>query len=358
MLLKRHFIQRLAPHAQPRARIAHLGVRPRDRDFGVDGEIPEFQTAGAVDGGEDAGFRRRPFDVVDGFVAGEVEDGGEDVDAFGGADGGGGGGADAPEFDGPVEAAAEEEVGEIEGPGGAVEREGGDGGEVACVEDAGVDAGAGTGAVVAVGEVDAAGLGAGHEVGGVGGGEGGAERGEVVGGARDGGRRLLLRVEGAGGVGGGREGRRGSEFEIFLRVGQHVDRPGAEDAVGGGGDDVMCVLGADDVEGVDGMRVAGAHAGQRGALNRVRMAGARVPEEDLAAVGAAEDEVGVEGGEARGEDVGGRVEDVFGPGVHVEVPDLDETAGRVGFRGIFGVGGEDQFGELNSISVTLLSDKS
>lgn len=40
--------------------------------------------------------------------------------------------------------------------------------------------------------------------------------------------------------------------------------------------------------------------------------GACVPEEDLAAVGSAEDEGGVEGREARCEDVGGGVEYVFG----------------------------------------------
>lgn len=57
------------------------------------------------------------------------------------------------------------------------------------------------------------------------------------------------------------------------------------------------------------MGVAGASQG--GALDWGGL-GARVPEQDLAAVGPANDQVGVEGGELGGEDIGLRVEDVFG----------------------------------------------
>lgn len=101
----------------------------------------------------------------------------------------------------------------------------------------------------------------------------------------------------------------------------------------------MGVLGADDFEGVDGMGVAGGvGACERGFGHGEGRFGARVPEEDLPAVGSAEDEGGVEGGEFGGQDVGGGVEGVFGAGVQVEVPDLDEAGGVVGGGGIFGVG--------------------
>lgn len=45
----------------------------------------------------------------------------------------------------------------------------------------------------------------------------------------------------------------------------------------------------------------------------------------MAAVGAADDEIGVEGGEFGGEDVGLRVEDVFRAVVEMQVPDLDQA---------------------------------
>ena len=73
--------------------------------------------------------------------------------------------------------------------------------------------------------------------------------------------------------------RRSGEFEIFLREGEHVSGPAADDAVGGAGDDVVRVLGADEGDGVDGMGVAaGGGAREWGFLAGVRGAGAGVPE--------------------------------------------------------------------------------
>lgn len=63
-----------------------------------------------------------------------------------------------------------------------------------------------------------------------------------------------------------------------------------------------------------------------GFLAREGGARAGVPEEELPAVGAGEEEGRVEGGELGGEEVGGGgVEGVFGAGVQVEVPDLEEA---------------------------------
>lgn len=374
MRLPRHFVETpsagLAVDAGSRAAHAtctwqggvHVGLvslrkRAHGGDLGIDGQIPDLEGAGPIRAREHAGFDGGPLGVVDGVLAGDVEDGGVDVEfalglalgtggggrgagagsRCGGGDVRGGGGADAPELDGPVEGGGQDEVGEVDGAGGAVEVEAHDRGGVAGVEDAGVGAGSGAGAGVTVRDVQEAGLGAEEGVGGVGGGEGGGGWGKVVG--RAGGERV-------GGVGGRLgEGWGGEELEVLLRVGQHVDRPGAEDAVGGGGDDVVRVLGADDVDGVDGMGVAGAGEGR--ALHGVVAARPRVPEEDLARVGAAEDEVGVEGRELGGQDVRGRVEGVFGAGVHVRVPDLEEARGVIRGGGVLGVRGEDQFGELD-----------
>lgn len=167
---------------------------------------------------------------------------------------------------------------------------------MAFVADAGVDTGSGAGAVVAMARVDGAFFGADEEGGRVGGGEGHTGWGEVFGFQRGWGRR--------------------EEFEVFAGLGEHVDGPGAEDAVGGAGDDVVGVLGADDVEGVDWVGVPGGVGACEGGFGDGEgRFGARVPEEDLAAVGTAEDEGGVEGGEFGGEDVGGGVEGVFGTGV-------------------------------------------
>lgn len=136
---------------------------------------------------------------------------------------------------------------------------------------------------------------------------------------------------------------RGLEFEELLWLSEHIHGPAADYAVRGGGDDVICVLRADDGDGVDWVRVAG--AGEGGFEDGLRF-GAGIPDEDLTAVGTADDEVGVEGGELRGENVGLSVEDVFGAVVEVHVPDLDEAVGVVRGGGVFGVGGEDEFGEL------------
>lgn len=71
-----------------------------------------------------------------------------------------------------------------------------------------------------------------------------------------------------------------------------------------------------------------------------------VVEEDVAGVGSCDDEVGVEGGEFCGEDVGSGVEGEFGGGVGMEVPDVYDAVGVVGCGGVFGVRGEEEFGEL------------
>ena len=135
---------------------------------------------------------------------------------------------------------------------------------MAAIRDAGVDAGLGARAVVAVARVDAPFLGAGEEVGRVGLREGDAGRGHVF--------RL------------GR--RRVRQLEVLLRLRQHVDGPAADDAVGGARDDIVGVLGPYDVEGVDRVRVPGACEGRL--LHRCGF-GPCVPEEDLPAVGAADD---------------------------------------------------------------------
>ncbi len=117
-----------------------------------------------------------------------------------------------------------------------MEGDGHDGPGVAAVGEALVDAGLGAGAGVAVAGVEGSLFGADEEVGGVGRGEGHAGGGEVF------------------GFGGGW----GGEFEVFLRLREHVDGPAADDAVGRAGDDVVGVLRADYGDGVDRVGVAGA----------------------------------------------------------------------------------------------------
>ena len=55
-------------------------------------------------------------------------------------------------------------------------------------------------------------------------------------------------------------GRGRVQVEIFLGLGEHVDCPAADDAIGGAGDDVVCVLGADDFDAVDWVGVAASAA--------------------------------------------------------------------------------------------------
>lgn len=43
---------------------------------------------------------------------------------------------------------------------------------------------------------------------------------------------------------------------------KHIDTPRADDAIGGGGDDIVSVLRADKVQGIDWMSVAKACAGE------------------------------------------------------------------------------------------------
>ena len=137
---------------------------------------------------------------------------------------------------------------------------------MAAVGEAGVDAGARTGTVVAVARVDDAFFGAGEKVCRVFGWKGHACGSHLV--------RL--------------GGRRGDEFEVLLWLGEHVDGPGTDDAVRRAGDDVVGVRRANNVEGVD--RVCVAVAGQWSFLHRCGLR-ARVPEKHLATVGAAYDEI-------------------------------------------------------------------
>lgn len=209
-LLPRDAVQALAEQAA--AALARAGRGLGDGDLGVDVEVPDLEAAGAVDEGEDARFEGRPGGVVDDVFAGQVQQRRDGVRGV--ADDAGrrrrGGGAHAPELDGPVEGAGEEEVRQVDGAAGWVEGEGHDRGGVAFVGDALVHARFGACAVVPVAWVDGAFFGADEEVGRVGLGEGHAGWGEVF---------------GLGGWWGRQE-------EVFLREGEHVDCPAADDAVG------------------------------------------------------------------------------------------------------------------------------
>lgn len=154
-----------------------------------------------------------------------------------------------------------------------------DGCAVRPVPDPGVRAGFGSGAVVAVARVNRTLLGSNEEGSRVRGRKGHACRAQVF----------------------DLTGRRGGEFKVFLGVGEHVGGPGADDTVGRGGDDVVCILGPNESETIDWMGMAACRgAGERGLLGRERRARAGVPEEHLAAISAAEDEGGVERGEVGG----------------------------------------------------------
>lgn len=310
----------------PRGRGQRAGADPRDGDLGLDGEVPDLEVAGAVDEGEHAGAHGGPRGVVDDVLAGDVGQGGDgsaraavlaDVHRDGG---GGGGGAHAPQLDGPVEGGRQDQVAEVDGPARRVERHAHDGGGVAAVADAGVDAGFGARAVVAVAGVDGALLGADQEVRRVGLGEGHGGGGQVL--------ELV--------------GRRREERQGLLGLRQHVDAPDAERAVRGDRDDVVRVLRPDDVDRVHGVRVPVAR--ERRLLDRGGLR-PRVPEEHLARVRAADDEVRVEGRELRRQDVRLRVEEELGPVVQVAVPHLNDTVRVVGGRRVLRVGGEQELGE-------------
>lgn len=235
MFLPSHLIQTLRQHPRslPPTRL-HL----RDRHLRIDRDIPHLQAAGTVHERKHARLDRAPRRVVHDILARDVQQGRDDLRSGARACRGrhGGRAADLPQLDGPVEAGGEDEVAEIDGPMRGVESDGHDGGGVAAVGEALVDAGLSAGASVAVAGVEGPFFGADEEIGGVGGREGHAGGGEVFGFGRG----------------------RGGEFEVFLRLREHVDRPAADDAVGRAGDDVVGVLRADDGDGVDGVCVAGA----------------------------------------------------------------------------------------------------
>lgn len=94
---------------------------------------------------------------------------------------------------------------------------------MASISHAGVDAGFGAGAIVAVAGVDGAFFCADEEGCGVSNGKGHARWAEILCFARG----------------------RGGEFEVFLGEAEHVDGPSADDAVGRAGDDIVGVLSAD-----------------------------------------------------------------------------------------------------------------
>lgn len=215
LLLPDDLIQALRQHAPLRRLAIHPRHGARDGDFGLERQVPDLDVASAIDEREHAGLVRRPAGVVDDVFAGEVQQGRDGLDGGAGVAGeggerGGGGGARRPELDGPVEGAGEDEVAEVDGPARGVEGQAHDGGGVAFVAEAGVDAGFGAGAVVAVAGVDGAFFGADEEGGRVRGGEGHA-----------GGAEVFVFV-----------GQWGEELEVLLRLGEHVDGPAADDAVG------------------------------------------------------------------------------------------------------------------------------
>lgn len=55
--------------------LVNFRLRATDRDFGVDGQIPDFDIAAAVDEGEDAGAVGGPAGAVDDVFAGELKEG-------------------------------------------------------------------------------------------------------------------------------------------------------------------------------------------------------------------------------------------------------------------------------------------
>lgn len=77
-----------------------------------------------------------------------------------------------------------------------------------------------------------------------------------------------------------------------LRLVQHVEAPGAESAVCRNGDQVVRVLGADNVHAVDWVSV-----GMRAEVTALygRALGPVVPQHNLARIGASHDNVGLEG---------------------------------------------------------------
>lgn len=102
-------------------------------------------------------------------------------------------------------------------------------------------------------------------------------------------------------------------------------------------------MGADYVDAIDGVRVAGACEG--GLLDRCGF-GTGVPEENLTRVTTAHDEIRVKGRELGRQDIGLCVEDKLGAVVKVHVPYLHQSIRIVWCSRILGVGCQEEFGEL------------
>jgi len=135
------------------------------------------------------------------------------------------------------------------------------------------------------------------------------------------------------------------QLERVLRLRQHVQRPGAQLAVRGYGDDIVRILGAHHLEAVDGMRV------RRGAewrtLDGRALLDAIVPQHNLARIGAAEDQVGIELGKAGGHHRALTVEDILGRGLlELGVPHHHHAVRLIGALLVVVIGGHHQLREV------------
>lgn len=128
-----------------------------------------------------------------------------------------------------------------------------------------------------------------------------------------------------------------------LRLCEHVDEPAAHGPVGAAGDEIVGVLGSDDLHGVYGVGVSGGR--ERGLEDR-KMLGPCVPEQDLSRVRATKDEVGVKGRTGDGEHVRLGVKDEFGTVEEMEVPDGDDAVGFVERGRVLVVGRDAELGVL------------
>ena len=138
-----------------------------------------------------------------------------------------------------------------------------------------------------------------------------------------------------------------SQFEIFLGLRQHINRPAADNTVRRRCQDIMRVLRADYRNAVNWMSVS--RASERCLLHRCTSACARrasVPQQNLAGIRAANNEIWVERREFGSEDIRGRVENIFGSGLQMLIPDLDETIWFMGGGRVFGIGGQNELREL------------
>ena len=135
------------------------------------------------------------------------------------------------------------------------------------------------------------------------------------------------------------------EIERLLRLGQHVQTPRAHLAIGRYRYQTVRVLRAHNAEAVHGMRVG--RGRERTALDGRPLGAAVVPQDDFARVGAAQDQVGVEAGEAARQDGRLAVEDVLG-GRFLEagVPHQAHAVRVVRRVFVVVVGGHQQLGEL------------